>query len=118
MAEMMRSQGFCLTKKMLESEQNKDGAGSVKQVPFNKVSSYQEINKDKGNATLPLEYNGVKTMAILDTGAGIGIATKSMWVKWGKNASRKTCMDLQLADGNLERPIGVAREHRNQDMQH
>ena len=45
-AEMMRSQGFCLTKKMLEREQNKDDAGSVKQVPFNKVSSYQERNKD------------------------------------------------------------------------
>ena len=46
-------------------------------------------------------------MAILDTGAGIGIATKAMWVKWGKKALRKTRMDLQLADGNLERPLGL-----------
>ena len=61
-------------------------------------------------------------MAILDTGAGIGIATKAMWVKWGKKALRKTCMDLQLAvqlaDGNLERTVGVSRERHNQDMQH
>ena len=106
-AKMMRSQGFCLTKKMLEREQNKEDPGSVRQVPFNKVSSYQERNKDKGNVTLPLEYNGVKTMAILDTRAGIGIATKAMWVKWGKKALRKTCMDLQLADGNLEQSLGL-----------
>ena len=66
------------------------------------MSSYQERNKDKGNATLPLEYNGVKTMAILDTGAGIGIATKAMWEKWEKRALQKTRMDLQLADGSLE----------------
>ena len=46
-------------------------------------------------------------MAILDTGAGIGIATKAMWEKWGKKALRKTCMDLQLADGNLEHPLGL-----------
>ena len=44
-------------------------------------------------------------MAILDTEAGIKIATKAMWVKWGKKALRKTRMDLQLADGNLERPL-------------
>lgn len=66
------------------------------------MSSYQEKNKDKENATLPLEYNGVKTMAILDTRAGIGIAMKVMWEKWDKKALRKTRTDLQLVDGNLE----------------
>ena len=53
MAETMGSQEFCLTKEMLKREQSKDEIGSVRQVPFNKVSLYQEQNKDKGNATLP-----------------------------------------------------------------
>ena len=106
-ADMMRKQGLHLTKQMVSQEQTKHEMETLKQVPFNKVSSYQDRNKDKGNATLPLEYNGVKTLAILDTGAGIGIATKAMWEKWGKKALRKTRMDLQLADGNLERPLGL-----------
>ena len=89
-AEMMGSRGFALTKELVEKEQNKEETGSVRQVPFNKVSSYQERNKDKGYATLPLEYNGIKTMAILDTGAGIGIATRAMWEKWGREALRRT----------------------------
>ena len=66
-AEMMGSRGLTLTKELVAKEQNKGETGSVRQVPFNKVSAYQERNKDKGNATLPLEYNGIKTMAILDT---------------------------------------------------
>ena len=101
-AETMGNQGLCLTKEMMERKQGKVETDSVRQVPFNKVSSYQEQSKDKGNAMLPLEYNGVKTMAILDTGACIGIATKAMWIKWGQKALRKICMELQLANGNLE----------------
>ena len=56
---------------------------------------------------LPLKYNGIKTMVILDTGAGIGIATKAMWEKWDRKALRKTCMELQLANGSLEQPLGL-----------
>ena len=83
-AKMMRKQGSHLTKQMVSQEQTKYETRTLKQIPFNKVSSYQESNKDKGNATLPLEYNGVKRLAILDTGAGIGIATRAMlWEKWG-----------------------------------
>lgn len=106
-AATMSKQGFALTNKMIVNETNKEETNTIQQVPFNKVNCYQDRHKDKGNATLPLEYNGVKTMAILDTGAGIGIATKAMWIKWGKNALRKTRMDLQLVDGNLERPLGL-----------
>ena len=93
---------------MIRNEINKDEIGLVKQVSFNKVNSYQDQNRDKGNATPPLEYNGVRSMAILDTRAGIGIATKAMWIKWEKGALCKTRMDLQLVvDGNLEQPLGL-----------
>lgn len=63
---------------MVSQEQTKNETETLKQTPLNKVRSYQDRNKDKGNATLPLEYNGVKTLAILDTRAGIGIATRAM----------------------------------------
>ena len=47
------------------------------------------------------------SIAILDSGAGISIATKSIWEKWGKPTVRQTRMRLQLADGKLENPIGL-----------
>ena len=53
-------------------------------VPINKVGQYFE--DDHGNATLPMEINGIVSMAILDSGAGVSIATKLMWEKWGKPA--------------------------------
>ena len=46
-------------------------------------------------------------MAILDSGVGISIATKLVWEKWGKPTLHKTRMNLQLADGSLNNPIGI-----------
>ena len=72
-------------------------------VPVNKVGEYCE--GEDGNITLPVEYNNVKTLAILDSGDNIAIATKSLWEAWGKPAIRRTRMKLQLADGHLEVPL-------------
>ena len=74
-------------------------------VPINKVGEYCE--GDDGNTTIPVEFAGKRTMAILDSGAGIAIATKRIWETWGKPTLRKTRMKLQLADGYVERPIGL-----------
>ena len=74
-------------------------------VPINKVGEYSE--GDRGNTTLPLEFEKIISTAILDSGAGISIATKEVWKKWGKPAVRTTRMNLQLADGSLENPIGL-----------
>ena len=67
----------------------------VQSAPVNKVGEYCE--GEDGNITLPAKYNNVKTLAILDSGAGIAIATKSLWEAWGKPAIRRTQMKLQLA---------------------
>ena len=56
---------------------------------------------------LPVEFNDCTHEAILDSGAGIAIATKETWVKWGQLALRRTRMKLQLADGHMERPLGL-----------
>ena len=61
--------------------------------------------KDEGNTTLPVNYEGIESITILDSGAGISIATKTIWEKWGKPTVRTTRMNLQLADGSLENPI-------------
>ena len=52
-----------------------------------------------------MSYQGVKTFAILNSGARVAIATKGIWEAWGRPTLRKTRMKLQLADGHIERPI-------------
>ena len=62
-------------------------------VPINKVGNYCE--GEDGNTTLPVEYKDVKSLAILDSGAGVAI-TKQIWESWSKLDLRKTRMRLQL----------------------
>ena len=66
-------------------------------VPINTVA-YVPKADDTGNTTLPLEHSDYKAIAILDTRAGVSIATKSIWEKWGKRALRKTRMQLQFSE--------------------
>ena len=83
--------------------------GSVKKnlapVPLNKVGDYCE--GEDSNTTIPVTYDTITTLAILDSGAGVAIATKNIWESWCKSVLRKTRMKLQLADGYIERPIGL-----------
>ena len=71
-----------------ELEMGDQSKKSAKPVLVNKVGDYCE--GEEGNTTLPVEYNGVKTKAILDSGAGIAIVNKQPWEKWGKPAIRET----------------------------
>ena len=57
----------------------------LNQVPVHKVGEYKA--KDEGNTTLPIEMASIVSIAILDSGAGISIATKAIWDKWGKACS-------------------------------
>ena len=47
-------------------------------VQINKVGDKAE--DDEGNTTLLVEINNIKSVAILDSGAGVGITTKEIWV--------------------------------------
>ena len=51
------------------------------QVELHKVSGIQ--GKYEGNTTLQVNYEGIESIAILDSGVGISIATKTIWEKWG-----------------------------------
>ena len=67
----------------------------------------KNMGTSEGNTTLPVEHRNVIFMAILDSGAGMSVATKSIWEKWGKPTMRSTRMNLQLADGRLKNLIGI-----------
>ena len=67
-------------------------------VPLNKVGDYNEGNNS--NTTLPIEYNDVQNLAILDSGAGVALITVQVWEAWGKPALRKTRIKLQIARGS------------------
>ncbi|MCO5578698.1 hypothetical protein L7F22_032543 [Adiantum nelumboides] len=87
-----------------QSSKTQQEDANAKPVPINKVG--ENCEGEEGNTTLPVEYKGVKTLAILDSGAGVAIATNFFWEKWGRAALRKTRMKLQLADGYKEIPLG------------
>ena len=65
------------------------------------------MGPSEGNTTLPVEHGSIISIAILDSGAGISVATKSLLEKWGKPTVQSTRMNLQLADGTLKNPIGI-----------
>lgn len=92
-----------MSKSTNESEQQK--RVNCKPVPIKKVGDYYE--GEDGNTMLPVEFNNVKSLAILDSGAGVAIATKQIWDSWGQLALSKTRMQLQLVDEYVERPLGL-----------
>ena len=106
--EVAKRMGFTRTRmnhKTLETQKTPKETKPPILVPLNKVGKYCE--DDEGNMTLPVQIENVKSIAILDSGAGVSIATRTIWEKWGKPAIRSTRMNLQLADGNLENPMGL-----------
>ena len=68
----------------------------MQNLSFNKLNNYGKHTADKGNSMLPIQMGKVKSLAILDSGAGVSIATKAMWFKWGQLSLQKTRMELLL----------------------
>ena len=83
-SRMLQAKGVQLSNFKLDHKNSKHGESTSGKIPVCRVSNYEQSSKDKGNTTLPVEVDGIKTMAILDTGAGISIATKSIWERWEK----------------------------------
>ena len=72
----------------------------VHKLSFNKLNNYGKHMADKGNSMLPIHMGKVKTLAILDTGAGVSIATKAMWIKWGTIVSQKNLNGVAARGGH------------------
>ena len=90
-----------LTKKLVEqgvlNRRQFSQVGPSKQsheepIELKKVSGIQ--TKDEGNTTLPINYKGIESIAILESGVGISIATKSIWKKWGRPTICRTRVNL------------------------
>ena len=77
----------------------------VQPIPINQVGEDEE-----GNITLIVEYNQVKSLAILDSGARVALIIVQVWEAWGKPALRKTQMKLQLVDSFMERLLGLLQK--------
>lgn len=77
-------------------------------IPLNKVGDY--CKEEDGNMTVPVEFQGKQMLTILDSGPGVGIATKNIRESWGKPALRKTRMKLQLDDGYIGKPLAYWRK--------
>ena len=88
-----------------ELKSNNEQIVQVEPASINKVCEYCE--GEEGNITLSMKCNDVETFAILESGAGVAIATKSIWEAWGKPTIRRTRMKLQLVDEHLERSLGL-----------
>lgn len=50
----------------------------------------EKVEDDKGNTTLPIEINNIKSIAILDSGTDVGIVTREIWVSWGNFRRHKS----------------------------
>lgn len=98
-----------LRENQLEIKQDFETLSELEREPgaLCKLSQYVKAKEDKGNTTLKLSVNAVKTMAILDIGARVSILTSGMWEVWGKRAIRKIRMGLQMADGEIKYPLGL-----------
>ena len=67
----------------------------------------KRLGPSKSNTSLLVEHGRIISIAILDSGAGISVTTKE---KWGKPTVKNTQMNLQLADGKLQNPIGILED--------
>ena len=66
---------------ILQMEQLNKQPSQKKLVSVNGMSHTKSTRTNMGNTKLLAECKGVRTLAILDTSAGISIATKTMWGK-------------------------------------
>lgn len=98
---LWNEEGDCLEKFGIKNSKEKIHEGlkdlekptkNASPVPLNKVGEYCE--DEDGNTTLPVEYQGIKTLATLDSGVGVAIATKDVWKQWKKSTMRAIRMKL------------------------
>ena len=66
-ANMLQKRVINTTKKDIDNKSLKRSESVSLQLPVCKVTNYEQPSRKKGNATLLVEFQGIKTMAILDT---------------------------------------------------
>ena len=83
-------------------------------IPLNKVGQHND--GEDANTTLLVELNGYKHIAILDSGVGIAIATKSTWEQWGKTSLEKIKNKITIFKCPYIETHRIARESSSYHM--
>ena len=76
-------------------------------IQVNKVG--EKAKDDDGNTTLPVTINNVKSITILDSGAGIGIATKSISGIMGQACNLENQNEFATSRWELRASVRITR---------
>nr|GEX85883.1 reverse transcriptase domain-containing protein [Tanacetum cinerariifolium] len=96
---------------------NKDKLCELARTPLNEHCSTVLLKKlpkklrDPGKFLIPFDFPGkAECLALADLGASINLMPLSMWNRLSLPDLTPTCMNLELADRSISRPVGVAED--------
>ncbi|GJU24841.1 reverse transcriptase domain-containing protein [Tanacetum coccineum] len=96
---------------------NKEKLSEMARTPLNEHCSAVILNKlpeklrDPGKFLILCEFLGMdECLALADLGTSINLMPLSMWKKLSLPELTPTCMTLELADGSISQPIGIAED--------
>nr|GEU56832.1 reverse transcriptase domain-containing protein [Tanacetum cinerariifolium] len=96
---------------------NKDKLSELARTPLNEHCSTVLLKKlpeklgDPDKFLIPCDFSGMaECLALADLGASINLMPLSVWNKLSLPELSSTCMNLELADRSISRPIGVAED--------
>nr|GEV61615.1 reverse transcriptase domain-containing protein [Tanacetum cinerariifolium] len=96
---------------------NKEKLSEMARTPLNEHCSAVLLKKlpkklgDPGKFLIPCDFPGMaEYLALTDLGASINLMPFSVWKRLSLPDLTPTCMNLELADCSISRPIGVAED--------
>nr|GEW32267.1 reverse transcriptase domain-containing protein [Tanacetum cinerariifolium] len=96
---------------------NKDKLFEIARTPLNEHCSAVLLKKlpkklgDPGKFLIPCDFPGMdECLALADLGTSINLMPLSVWNKLSLLELSPTCMNLELVDRSISRPVGVAED--------
>nr|GFB52612.1 reverse transcriptase domain-containing protein [Tanacetum cinerariifolium] len=97
--------------------ENKKKLSEMARTPMNEHCLAVILNKlprklgDPGKFLIPCEFSGMdECLALADLGASINLMLLSVWEGLSLLKLTPTCMNLELADCSVSKPIGIAKD--------
>nr|GFA94055.1 reverse transcriptase domain-containing protein [Tanacetum cinerariifolium] len=96
---------------------NKEKLSEIARTPMNEHYSAVILNKlprklgDPGKFLIPCEFPGMdECLALANLGASINLMPLSVWKGLSLPELTSTCMNLELVDRSVSKPIGIAKD--------
>nr|GFA36216.1 reverse transcriptase domain-containing protein [Tanacetum cinerariifolium] len=96
---------------------NKEKLSEMARTPMNEHCSAVILNKlpkklgDPGKFLIPCEFSGMdECLALADLGASINLMPLFVWKELALPELTPTCMNLELADRSVSKPIGITKD--------